>query len=125
GDAAETGTCLVTTCPARFRVGIAADDDVRLAAFELDEPHRLLGRPPVDVGGCHRRTLASGQRGNGPAVAHRRVWLRRRPRPRADHQDAPFREPGHSAYRSSRPRAMTRRWTSLVPSPMIISGASR
>ena len=34
-------------------------------------------------------------------------------------------EGGQIGYRSSSPRAMTMRWISLVPSPMIISGASR
>ena len=36
------------------------------------------------------------------------------------------RDPGRQARaRASRPRAMTSRWISLVPSPMTISGASR
>src|SRR5205823_11171303 len=124
-EPAAGGDGLVDEGAARLGIGDVADDHVRLATLELDQPRRLGGRLPVYVGARHRCALTGRQLGDGPAVAHGRVGLRGGPRAGAHHQDTTTSEPHHSAYRSNRPRAMTRRWISLVPSPMIISGASR
>src|SRR5439155_24591609 len=112
-DAVQTAKSvdgLVDERVAHLRLTHVTDDYVRLATLELDEARRLLGRGLVDVGARHRRTFAGGQRGDRPPIAGRRVLLRRRPRSGADDQDSAVGQSDHSAYRSRRPRAITRPW---------------
>src|SRR5947209_5038901 len=123
-ETAEGGDGLVDETFADLGVADVADDDMGLAALEFHEPRRLLGGAAIHVRAGDGRTFPCGELGDRPAVAHGRIGLRRRSRASADDQNAASSEPDHSAYRSSRPRAITRRWISLVPSPMIISGAS-